>query len=49
MVDHLDVEQLAGRDELLGERAILRAWLRVAGRVVVGDDDARGVAPDSLL
>lgn len=46
MVQHLDAENLASLGEATGDFDILLAGGRVAGRVVVGEDDIGGVHQD---
>ena len=48
MIQHLDVQQLARRVDLLGHPHVFGRRRRVAGGVVVDDDDRRAVAPDGL-
>ena len=44
MIEHVDVEQLAGRDDLACHQHILGAGRGVAGGMVVDDDQRRAVA-----
>src|SRR3990172_1909335 len=48
MVEHVNVQQLARLDECAGDGDVFRAGRRVAGRMVVHDDDACGVDLDGL-
>ena len=48
VVEDVDVEQPPGGDRLGGEVEVVGARRRVAGRVVVAQDDAGGVEPDGV-
>jgi hypothetical protein len=49
MIEHVDVEQLAGRDDLASYEHIFRAGGWVAGGVIVDDDQRRAVALERLF
>jgi hypothetical protein len=49
MIEYVDVEQLTGIDNLLGDSYILRGRHRVTARVVVNDDDCCHVAAQCLF
>ena len=42
MVEQLDVEQVACLRQLGGDAQVVAGWRRIAGRVIVDDDDGRG-------
>ena len=48
VVEDIDVEQAAGGQRLRGQVEIVGRWRRVARRVVVDEDDARGVEADRV-
>jgi hypothetical protein len=48
MVKHVNIQQLPGLDDLLGDQDIVGRGRRVAGRVVVNDDDRGRVVFDRL-
>ena len=48
MVDNLDSKKPSRLDQALGDLNILRAGLRIAGRMVVCDEYRVGPVPDSL-
>jgi hypothetical protein len=49
MVEHVDVKELAGLDDLAGHQDILGRGGRVAGGMVVGNDQRCRVQADGLL
>ena len=49
VIEDSDAEEIAGLFEAARERAVLRGRLRISGRVVVDEDDGRGVADDRWL
>ena len=48
VVEDIDVEQAAGVQSLRGRVEIVGRWRRVARRVVVDEDDARGVEAEGV-
>ena len=48
VIEHLDVEQLAGLDGLLGQPHIVGRRGGIAARVIVDEDDPGGVLPDGF-
>ena len=49
VVEHVHADQLAGINESSRERHVVRAWRRVAARVIVRHDDRGGVRQERSL